>query len=251
MNKPLGISAGNSVVPRLARVLFSLVVACLARQSFGADGGRAFDFDPKTLERAVVEAASVNSGDLERMLESGHVSLEALPLTSVFFLLRPRSDRDAEDFDFYGGIAKVDAFVNSLERSTRAEPKLCRLSVVNPKHIRRMLCVVNDGHGRGIIELDVEKVWHARLRFSCVMADGHWRITEFGLPMCGVRVQLQNDGNWRVDDPRGVVSRRLRGSAEMRRTIEEFVRGEFKVPPPVKDTERAEVEEGETPPENR
>ena len=70
------------------------------------------------------------------------------------------------------------------------------------------MCILNNGHGEGLVEFGLAGVFDARILFSCEFTGDHqWKITEFRLPVSDVRVTLGRDGTWGVTDPHGFVSR--------------------------------------------
>jgi hypothetical protein len=167
--------------------------------------------DPQALEQALAEAASISSSDWGENLGTGRVSLDSLPLTAVFLLVGKKSPQEEEEFGF-DGPCPVTAFLRSFDRLPSSDPERARISIVNPKHIRRLICLLNNGQREGILELRVDQRWHARILFSCEFAHGRWRVTEFKLPVRQVSVVLQPDGHWKVADPRGAVNRSLHGA---------------------------------------
>ena len=123
----------------------------------------------------------------------------------VFLITRPRI-RKGKILVPKGRL--ITRFVQSFARLPSGDPANPRLSVVNPQHVRKLLCVVNDGKGRGPIAwTGVNDVWHAGYRFAARICRWAWKITEFRLPITQVRVTLGADGRWQVAaDPLKVVA---------------------------------------------
>jgi hypothetical protein len=204
---------------------FTLLVAgaviAVAWPVSSADKPSSSQPDPQALEQAIAEAASIDPSRLGDILETGRISPDSLPLTAVLFLLSTSSPQETEEFGFHT-IVKLNAFLRSFARFPGSDPKHLLVSVVNPKYIRKMVCVLSNGHGRGELELSVDQVWHARLSFSCEFVHGRWRVTEFQLPVRQVRVVLKPDGSWKTVDPRGAVHTSMKGTPGASKTIDRY-----------------------------
>ena len=209
-------------MPRWLTGFIAGLVFAVPSPFFGEDKLDGTQPDLQALEQAIVQAASITSKDLGEILETGSASRKTLPLTAVFFVLRPTSPRETKDFGFETTI-KSKAFIRSFDR-LRTDPENPRVSAINPQHIRKLLCVLNNGEGQGQVELGVDQVWHARVAFSCKFAKGLWIITEFQLPTYQVRVVLESDGSWKLVDPRGLTG--LKGRPGASKEFMEMLKGE-------------------------
>ncbi len=171
------------------------------------------------LEQAVSEAASISTADLGRVLEVGPASAKSLPLTALFFILSSSSPQERGEFGFDDSV-DLRAFLRSFVRTPRNGRTKASVSAVNPKYIRRLVCVVNNGRGRGEIALGVEGVWHASFSFHCELLDNRWHVDEFDLPIRHVRLVLRSDGRWEVIAPRGAVHFAAKGAAGTSKMVE-------------------------------
>jgi hypothetical protein len=154
------------------------------------------------VEDALVTAAKINNTRFDRMIEQGlrESSDQDMNLTTVFFALKKPSV--PSDFEVTEPI-RTKPLLDAMKGTATGNEFV---SIIQKRHIKRLLCVIKDGKGKGIVDLEAPGVFRAEIRFLCRLEKGKLTVCEWSFENPRLRLVLQDNGLWTLAEGRENIS---------------------------------------------
>ena len=80
-------------------------------------------------------------------------------------------------------------------------------SLIHGGTVRTVTCDIKGNSASGLVHIEIEESFRARVAYRAAKVSGKWRIEEFSLPNWRTKTQLQPDGTWKATGPAVGVAR--------------------------------------------